>query len=368
MHVLIAPDSFKESLSAADAARAIDAGLRAARDDATCNLCPLADGGEGTVDALVAATGGTLRTTRVTSPLGAPVDARWGLLGDESTAVIEMAQAAGLHLVRTGRRDPTRTTTFGVGELIVAALDAGCTDIFLGIGGSATCDGGVGMAQALGVRFELDGHCGRHLAGGDLASITAVDIAARDRRLDAVLIRAACDVTNPLTGPDGAAPVYAPQKGATPVQIAQLDAGLAHIAELLGVAPDRPGMGAAGGLGFGLVAFCGATLEPGIDLVMDAVGFDARLRRADLVLTGEGRLDGQSIRGKTCIGVARRAAACRKPCIALVGSAGADADVCLQYGLTAYHAIAGPMISVDEAMAHAAAHLERLAAAVMALH
>ncbi len=361
MRILIAPDSFKESLSAVDAAAAIGRGVLAAHPDASVDLCPLADGGEGTVDALVEATGGAYRTTPVFGPLGQPVEARWGLLGDGRTAVIEMAEAAGLQLVPTDRRDPTRTTTFGVGELIRAAMDADCTDIILGIGGSATCDGGTGMAQALGVDFQAAGGLATHLSGGHLAHLTGVDTTTRDPRLAATSIRVACDVTNPLTGPDGAAHVYGPQKGATPEQIRQLDAGLAHLAALLPGTLPGAGFGAAGGLGFGLVAFCGATLERGIDLVMDAVGFDERLAQADLVITGEGRLDGQSIYGKTCIGVARRAAARGKSCIALVGSAAADADLCLAHGLTAYHAIVDDRVTVDDAMTHAAAHLERLA-------
>jgi len=361
MRILVAPDSFKESLTAAEAADAIARGLRSARPELEVDLCPMADGGEGTVDALVKATGGSFQTTTVTGPLGQAVDARWGRLGDGRTAVIEMAQAAGLHLVPHGRRDPMRTTTYGVGELIRAALDEGVSRIVLGIGGSATCDSGMGMAQALGVTFTPAQGRASPLAGGALLSITHVDTATRDPRLDQVTIRAACDVTNPLTGPNGAAHVYGPQKGASPEMAGELDAGLAHLASLLGVDPELPGAGAAGGLGYGLVAFCGAMLERGVELVMDAVDFDPRIAHADLVITGEGRLDAQSIHGKTCIGVARRAARHNKPCIALVGSASDDADLCLAHGLAAYHTLVNDQLTTDQAIAHAATHLQRRA-------
>ena len=368
MRILIAPDSFKESLTAVQAAEAIARGVRRARPEAHLDLCPMADGGEGTVEALVNATGGKPRTTRVHGPLGEPVVAAWGTLDDGRTAVIEMVAAAGLHLVPRDWRDPTRTTTYGVGELIVAALDAGCSRILLGIGGSATTDGGAGMAQAIGVRFrDAAGRpCVCGLAGGGLADIAEVDRASRDPRLARTEFIVACDVTNPLTGPRGAAAVYGPQKGATGEQVRRLDDGLAHLAGLLpDVDADAPGMGAAGGLGFGLVAFCGATLRRGIEIVLDAVDFDRRAARADLVLTGEGKLDGQSIQGKTCIGVAQRAAKHGRPTIALVGKADDDAGVCLEHGLHAFHAIVNERVTVEQAMAHAASLLEDLAAVAL---
>ncbi len=368
MRILIAPDSFKETLGAREAAEAIARGWLAARADDALDLCPMADGGEGTVEALVAATGGEIRSTRVVGPLGQPVQAQWGVLGDGTTAVIEMAAAAGLHRVPTDRRDPTRTTTYGVGELIRAALDTGRTRIILGIGGSATTDGGAGMAQALGVRFASAARgIAQPLTGGELHAINHVDRTTADSRLKTATITVACDVTNPLTGPDGAAHVYGPQKGATPGQVEQLDAGLTHLAALLPETdPTLAGMGAAGGLGFGLVAFCGAMLERGIELVINAVDFDRRAAAADLVVTGEGRIDAQSIQGKTCIGVAQRAAKYGTPTIALVGSRGDDADVCLARGLREIHTIVGGGVTIEQSLAAAADCLAALARRVAA--
>lgn len=311
MKVLCCPDSFKESISATDAAEAMARGVRAAGAEA--DVCPLADGGEGTVEALVAATGGELRVTRVRGPLGDHVEAAWGLLPD-GAAVIELAAAAGLALVPTDQRDPEKTTTFGVGELIAAALDAGAQRIILGIGGSATTDGGCGAAQALGVKFAgIDGWP----RGGVLSSIHAIDRSGLDPRLANVTITVACDVTNPLTGPNGAAHVYGPQKGATLNQVDRLDAGLRHLASLCDADDAMPGAGAAGGFGYGAVAFLGATLQRGIDLVLDAVKFDERVADCDMILTGEGKLDAQTLSGKTIAGVLNRSR--NKPVTALVG-------------------------------------------------
>lgn len=361
MRVLIACDKFKGSLSAKCAAEAMAAGVRRAMHDAQVDPCPIADGGEGTVQTMIDAAGGTLHITRVTGPLGKPVDATWATLAD-NTAVIEMASAAGLALVPNDRCDPTRTTTFGVGRLIAAALDHGCRHIIIGIGGSATTDAGIGCAQALGVRFFADRAClNAPLTGGDMRRITHIDMSRRDPRLADTRIEVACDVTNPLFGPDGAACMYAPQKGATPEQVRQLDEGLRHIAALLPDAdPSLPGSGAAGGLGFGLVRFCGATLRRGIDIVLDAVHFDARLAQADLVLTGEGRLDGQSLQGKAAIGVAERAAKLHKPVIALVGSLGEHADRCKQFGITEYHALVSGEVTLEQAMRNAGPLLTEL--------
>lgn len=364
MKVLIAPDSFKQTLTAAQAAAAIARGWQAARPADTLDFCPMADGGEGTVEALVRATGGAMQVAQVHGPLAQPVDARWGVLGDGKTAVIEMAQAAGLELIEPAQQNPMLTTTYGVGQLILAALDHGCRKILIGIGGSATTDGGTGMAQALGAAFTRpDGAaCVCGLAGGGLATIDRIDMSRIDRRLRRMQIIAACDVTNPLTGLDGAAHVYSPQKGATPQQVEQLDAGLAHLASLVpGVDANAPGMGAAGGLGFGLVAFCHASLQRGIEIVMDAVGFDKRVAVGDLVITGEGRIDGQSISGKTVIGIAQRAESFDTPTVALVGGKGPDADACLDRGLSAIHAIVDEHVTLQQALAEPAKHLEALA-------
>jgi len=366
--ILVAPDSFKESLAAAEAAEAIASGVRDALPEAPVDICPVADGGEGTVEALVAATQGALRRSAVTGPRGERLEATWGMLGDGATAVIEMAAAAGLMLVPLPQRDPTRTTTFGVGELIRAAIDRGAQRIIVGIGGSATTDGGAGMAQALGVRFIDAGGAviERPMTGGLLAEAEGLDASSIDKRLARVEVVVACDVTNPLIGEEGAAAVYGPQKGATPSQVAALDAALGRLASWLpNVEATAPGMGAAGGLGFGLVAFCGAALRRGIDLVLDAVRFDERVRRARLVLTGEGRLDGQSIRGKTCIGVAQAAARRGVPTVALVGSLGPQVERTLEHGLRGYHALVGGGVTVERAMAEPAVLLRELAARVV---
>ncbi|MCG3177890.1 MAG: Glycerate 3-kinase [Phycisphaerae bacterium] len=364
MNILIAPDSFKESADAVTVADAIARGVRAARPDATVDACPMADGGEGTVAALVAATGGTIRSRFVRGPLGQMTLAGFGLLGDGRTAVVEMAAASGLVLVPRAQRDPTRTTTYGTGELIAAALDEGASRIIVGIGGSATTGGGAGMAQAMGYRF-LDAAgtaLPPGLAGGFLADVARIDAGRRDARLAAVEVIAACDVDNPLTGPRGAAAVYGPQKGATPEMVWLLDANLRHWADLiareLGVAVNElPGAGAAGGLGAGLVAFCGATLRSGIEIVIEAAKLADRIRAADLVITGEGRLDGQSMSGKTAIGVARLAKRLGVPAIAVVGGVGEGAEQSLGL-LESYHAIRPEGMPLEEAFARVEELLE----------
>ncbi len=352
MRIVIAPDSFKESLSATEVASAMAQGALAGCPTASIDLCPMADGGEGTVEAMVAATGGQFRTADVFGPLGAPLRARFGLLGATSqaslpgmgmigaelategetggetgrTAVIEMAAASGLALVPMDKRDPRATTTFGTGQLIMAALDEGATQFIIGIGGSATTDGGCGCGQALGVTFvNSDGEpsiCG--LAGGGLADIGGIDITGRDPRIAAANFRVACDVTNPLTGLQGAAHVYGPQKGATPEMVELLDAGLVHLAEVIRKSLDLdvehlPGAGAAGGLGAGLVAFAGAKLESGVRIISEAVGLTARMAEADLCITGEGKLDSQSVHGKTAYGVAEIARDAGVPVICIAG-------------------------------------------------
>lgn len=367
--MLCCPDSFKESIGATEAAEAMARGVRAAGAEA--DVCPLADGGEGTVEALVAATGGRRCEAHVRGPMCDPVEAQWGLLGDGRTAVIEMAAASGLAHVPQGRRDPTQTTTFGTGQLIAAALDAGARRVITGIGGSATNDGGCGAAQALGVRF-FDGHdrlMEDAVTGGMLTDIARIDMSASDRRLNGVELIVACDVTNPLTGLNGAAHVYGPQKGASRNQVEQLDAGLLHLAamirEQIGKDVEHvPGAGAAGGLGAGLLAFCDAVIRPGIDIVLELVRFDQRVAGCDLCLTGEGRLDGQSLAGKTVIGVARAAKRRNVPTIALVGSLGPDHEKTLDAGLAEYVEI-GRGLPVERSMARAAELLERETARIV---
>ena len=360
MRIICAPDSFKESLTAREAAAAMARGIRKVAADADVDACPIADGGEGTVDALVAATGGELRQATVTGPLGDPVRAIWGMLGDGSTAVVEMAAAAGLALVPGDQRDPTRTTTYGVGELIRAALDSGANRVILGIGGSATTDGGCGAAQALGVRFDRDeGAIAEPITGGMLGNIRAITPLPAPLPIDV-----ACDVTNPLTGPDGAAHIYGPQKGATAEQVEQLDRHLAHLADLVGGDGNFPGAGAAGGFGYGAVALLGGHIRRGIELVLDAVDFDRRVQGCDLCLTGEGRLDGQSLSGKATVGVAAAAKKHGVPVIALVGSVGSGVERAIDVGIDRWMVI-GQGLSTDESMRRAAELMEQAAGSVM---
>ncbi|MHC4561795.1 MAG: glycerate kinase [Planctomycetota bacterium] len=396
MKIVIAPDSFKESLSAIEVAGAIAEGALAACGEASVDLCPMADGGEGTVEAMVAATGGEFFTADVFGPLGSKIRARYGLLGHTGgatlpgevglvgaqlqaegeggqggrKAVIEMASASGLALVPMDKRDPTVTTTFGTGELILAALDHGAGEIIIGIGGSATTDGGCGCAQALGVSFiDRQGEmCVCGLAGGGLADIGRIDLTTRDPRVAETRIHVACDVTNPLTGPNGAAFVYGPQKGATPEQVQRLDDGLRHMAsvvrESLGIDVEHiPGAGAAGGLGAGLVAYAGATLERGVEMISEAVDLRARLSGADLCITGEGKFDSQSASGKTAFGVAQLAAEAGVPVICLAGSADAEAP----HGhFVSVRALVEGDVTVRQAMQQAAPLLEQRATTAVA--
>ena len=364
MRVVIAPDKFKGSLSAREAAEAMAAGVADAAPGLEIDLVPMADGGEGTVDALVAATGGTFREADVGGPFGEPIRARFGLLGDGRVAALEMASASGLVLVPPGRRDPTRTTTRGTGELVLAAIESGARRLILGIGGSATNDGGAGLAQALGYRL-LDAE-GRDLGpgGGALADLDRIEPAGRDPRLEGIEIAVACDVDNPLCGPRGASAVYGPQKGADPAMVDALDRNLGHLADVIERDLGRsirelPGAGAAGGLGGGLVAFAGGRLEPGIDLVIEAVGLADRLRGAGLCLTGEGAIDASSAFGKTAVGVARLARSLGCPTLALCGAIGPGADAVLDEGIDACFSICPGPIALDEAVANASVLLRR---------
>lgn len=329
MRVVIAPDSFKGSLSAAEVAEALAQGVLRAWPAAQVITLPVADGGEGWVETLVQATGGRSITRRVTGPLGDPVDAQYGLFQQDGqeVAVIEMASASGLTLVPPDRRDPRITTTRGTGELIRDALDQGARRLLVGIGGSATNDGGAGMAQALGVRLLDQAGTDLPPGGAALARLARVDLSGLDPRLAQVEVVVACDVDNPLTGERGASAIYGPQKGATPEMVQELDAALGHFAdvveEVLGQAlRSTPGAGAAGGLGFGLMAFTNARLQRGIDLALDTLQADRHFAGAALVITGEGRIDGQTLHGKVPFGVARRAAALGVPVVAVGGGVG----------------------------------------------
>ena len=372
MKILLCPNAFKGSLTAPEAARAMAVGItRLSSEPKFAGLeieiaqVPLADGGDGTLETLAAATQGEIFTATVQNPLGQPIEARWGRLGGDqkNTAVIEMAEAAGLRLLAPAQYDPENASTYGVGQLMRIALEAGCRTLILGIGGSATNDGGAGMAQALGAKL-LDAE-GRELPSGGAALLNLTAIEREGFVLPPeIRVIAACDVDNPLAGPEGAAFVYGPQKGATPAQAEKLNAALTHYGRMLDRETGReianfPGAGAAGGLGAGLLAFCHAELKPGIDLVMEAVGFDAALTGCDIVFTGEGRLDGQTGRGKVIAGVAKRAKAAGIPVIALTGSLADGAEAALRpEGLTAALPILDAPQNVEAAMRDAYRLLE----------
>jgi glycerate kinase len=354
LRLLIAPDSFKGTLTSVEVARAIAAGWLRARPDDALRLAPLADGGEGTLVAIEAAGGWSWREAEAHDPLGRPVQAAWLARDDGAAAFVEMATASGLSLVARAERDPVRATTRGTGDVLRAVLDAGIRDIALGIGGSATTDGGAGLLRALGAEVSDD--------------LSALDLAGLDPRLGEVRLRIACDVTNPLLGSDGAAAVYGPQKGATPGLVAALDARLAGFAGALEAATgrrerDTPGAGAAGGRGFGLLCLAGSfaslRLEPGIDLVMTEAGFDAALATADLVITGEGRIDRQTAFGKTAMGVALRARASGVRCIAIGGGVTPDGIEALASVGATVIAVHDEPITLEEAAALGVAPIER---------
>ncbi len=375
MKIVVAPQALKGSLDAPDAGASIAAALAQALPDAQVVVVPVADGGEGTTRALVSATGGRLLSAQVTGPLGAPTQATWGVLGDVSAApgaspgaspvppaapvaVIEMAAAAGLPLIPLTARDPLRATTYGVGELLRHALDAGCREVILGLGGSATNDGGAGMAQALGARLlGVDGH-DLPPGGAALARLAQIDITQLDPRLAETRIRVACDVTNPLSGPRGASAVYGPQKGANAAQVAALDAALAHYATIiqrdLGRAvAEVPGAGAAGGLGAGLLAFTQAELTPGAPLVLETLRFAAMVSDAALVIVAEGRLDEQTGYGKVVGAIAQAAHAAGARVLALVGAVALDDAALARLGVDAALPLAPGPLTLEASMAQA---------------
>ena len=366
MKIVFAPDSYKESLSALEVASAIEAGFREIYPDAEYVKLPVADGGEGTVEAMVAATQGRVVQVEVTGPLGEPVQGFYGISGDECCAFIEMAAASGLELLPPDARNPLKTTSWGTGELIRHALDLGVTRIIIGIGGSATNDGGAGMVQALGAQLLTAD--GQPIApgGAGLSTLAKIDISGLDPRLAQCQIDVACDVTNPLIGDKGASAVFGPQKGATPEMVVQLDRALAHYAGQIAQDLDLDvltleGGGAAGGMGAALYAFCGAHLRPGIDIVTDALHLDALVADADLVITGEGRIDSQTIHGKVPVGVARVAKRYQIPVIGIAGSLTADVGVVHQHGLDAVFSVLHRICSLDEALAEAGTNV-RMAA------
>jgi glycerate 2-kinase len=366
MKIVIAPDSFKESLSAFEAANAIERGFRGVIPDAEYIKIPMADGGEGTVQSLVDSTGGSKVEVTVTGPLGEPVLSFFGLLGDGKTAVIEMAAASGLHLVPFEKRNPLMTTTRGTGELILAALDLGVNHFIIGIGGSATNDGGAGMVQALGGRLLDKNGAEIGHGGGALSNLDSIDLSQLDVRLKNVNIKVACDVDNPLTGPRGASAVYGPQKGATPELVKQLDDNLTHFANIVELVLEKPfrdipGSGAAGGLGAGLIAFLSADIQSGVDIVLEAVRFEDHMKGAALVITGEGRIDKQTINGKTPIGVAKAAKKYNVPVIAIAGSISQDSHIVYNHGIDALLSIVPGVITQANAFENASLYMEQTA-------
>ncbi|MDT3251721.1 glycerate kinase [Serratia sp. root2] len=366
MKVVIVPDSFKESVSAELAALAIARGFREVYPDAECICLPIADGGEGTVDALIAATCGHKVEAEVTGPLGNRVAAFYGVSGEGKTAVIEMAAASGLMLVPAEQRNPMLATSYGTGELIRHVLDLGIRHIILGIGGSATVDGGVGMMQALGGRFYRSDGMPLSLGGAQLAMLSRINLSALDDRLRQCKIEVACDVDNPLVGPRGAAAVFGPQKGATPAMVVRLEQGLeqyaAVIRQLTGSDVRQvAGGGAAGGMGIATQVLLGAELKPGIDIIMEALQLENVLAGADVIVTGEGRIDRQTLGGKALSGIARLAQRHRLPVIALAGVLGEGAEVLHSQGIDAIFSILPRLSSLDIALSQGEINLQQSA-------
>ena len=373
LRIVIAPQAFKHSIGARAAALAMERGIRSAMPDAETVLIPVADGGDGTLAALIDTTGGQFHHATVTGPLGDPVAAQWGVMGDGQTAVIEMALASGLALIPDDRRDPRVATTYGTGQLMQAALDAGYTRIIVGLGGSATNDGGAGMASALGVRFRDASGNDLPPGGAALVNLAHIDVSDCHPGLAGATIIGATDVTNPLCGDTGASAIFGPQKGATTEMVAELDACLSNFAAVvksaLGIdVLDTPGSGAAGGLGAGLIAFAGAELRSGIDMVCDVLDFDQHAAAADLVITGEGRADRSTAFDKTPVGVARRARSFGVPTILLAGSLGPGYDLLYDHGIDAIVSIAEEPTDLPTSLERGGELLERAAERAIRLY
>ena len=359
MRIVIAPDSYKGSVSALGVAQAMDRGIRRVFPDAEINLAPIADGGEGTVEALVTATGGEFCQTVVTGPLGEPVTAQWGILGDGVTAVIEMAAASGLPLVPPDRRDPRLTTTYGTGELMRAALDRGLLRLIIGIGGSATNDGGTGLLSALGAVL-LDANQKVLPAGGlALSHLSKIDLTHFDSRIQHTRFLLAADVTNPLCGPNGASHIFGPQKGASAAQVQLLDAALAHFADVTAQLldfdkRDEAGSGAAGGLGFAAKSYLNADFKAGVKVVAELNQLEHKISNADWVMTGEGKFDQQTLSGKTVFGVSQIAKAHNVPVIVIAGTLGEDYQALYEHGVSAAFSLANGPLTLEHACEHAA--------------
>ncbi|WP_078543483.1 glycerate kinase family protein [Litchfieldia alkalitelluris] len=363
MKFVLAPDSFKESMSAKTAALAMKNGITKIFPDAECIIVPMADGGEGTVESLVEVTGGEFISTEVIGPLGEKTIAEYGILGDENIAVIEMASASGIHLVKKEDRNPLYTTSYGTGQLIKHALDQGVSRILMGLGGSVTNDGGVGMLQALGASFKDQSGAELAQGGGALRSLTSIDISGLDPRLQSIKIEVASDVINPLIGENGASYIFGPQKGATSEIVKLLDQNLSLYADVIKSQLGKEishveGAGAAGGLGAGLLAFLHAEMRKGIDLVIEYTHFEEKLREVDFVFTGEGSIDGQTLFGKTPFGVASIAAKYNIPVIAFAGKIGDGVEALYDHGFTAIVGILKELTTLDEALSLGERNLE----------
>ncbi|ERI91777.1 putative glycerate kinase [Clostridiales bacterium oral taxon 876 str. F0540] len=362
--IVLAPDSFKESMTAKQTCEAMERGIKKVCNKIKCIQVPMADGGEGTMQALIDATKGRIYSAKVVGPLGKEVEAQYGILGDGETGILEMASASGIHLVPVDKRNPLITTTFGTGQLIKACLDKGVKKLFIGIGGSATNDGGAGMIQALGGKL-LD-KSGKEIGfgGGELGKLTKIDLSGLDIRLKDVLINAACDVSNPLCGEEGAAKVFGRQKGADNEAIKILDNNLYHYASIISKQLGKdvlevPGAGAAGGLGAGLMAFLNANLKKGIDLVIEYSGLEEKVREADMVWTGEGSIDFQTQYGKVPIGVAAISKKYGKTVIAIAGRVGEGIDILYERGIDAVFGIMKEITTLEEALVKGEENLER---------
>lgn len=362
--IVLAPDSFKESMSAKEACEAMERGIKKVNKDIRCIHVPMADGGEGTMQALVDATNGKVYSLKVVGPLGNMVEANYGILGDGEIGVLEMASASGIQLVPIEKRNPLITTTYGTGQLIKACLDHGVKKILIGIGGSSTNDGGAGAIQALGGKLlDVQGN-ELGFGGGELGKLARIDLKNFDMRLNDVIIEVACDVSNPLCGREGASSVFGPQKGATKEMIKILDDNLKHYSYIIKnqLGKDilnEPGGGAAGGLGAGLMAFLGGTLKKGIDLVIEYTSLDEKVKNADMVWTGEGSMDFQTQYGKTPLGVAQIAKKYKKPVIALVGKVGEGVDVLYEKGIDSIFGIVNGVTSIEEALEKGKENIER---------
>lgn len=370
MKIIIAPDSFKGSVSAIEVARNIEEAIHSVDSSIQTVTMPVADGGEGTIEAIASCVPATLHERVVCGPMGEKVEAYFATIDEGNTAIVEMAQASGLPLVPSDKRDPRLATTYGTGELMKEALDCGCKKMIIGIGGSATNDGGVGALMALGASFKDAEGKELALGGAALADLVEIDLSQFDKRIFDIEVVVACDVTNPLTGPTGASAIYGPQKGASPEMVEELDSALGHLAKISEKVLDtdyhtHPGTGAAGGLGFALLAFCKAKFAAGIDIVLDVCGFDKQLENADLVITGEGRIDGQSVCGKVLYGIGTKAQAKQVPVIAIGGGVKEDSEALLDCGISAMFSIANGPMTLEYAMENGPALIRQITKNVM---